>query len=80
MYHNGNEEKDLLHPKTIPRTSRERLQDFLLVIRKACVEPFGACGKPALGDEAVALGEVVGRAVGCEVRDADTDLFRIPQC
>jgi hypothetical protein len=65
---------DLLHPQAISRTSRERLEDFLLVAREAWIEALGVCGEPAFGNEAVAVGEVVRRAVGGEVRDADADL------
>jgi hypothetical protein len=68
-------ESDLLHSETVPWTSRERLKDFSLIVCKACIETFGACGKPAFGDEAFAFCEVVGRTVGGKMRDADPNLF-----
>ena len=71
---------DLLHPQTISRTSRERLQDFLSVVREARIETLAAVGKPAFGNEGIAVGEVVRRAVGGEMGDADTDLCRVFRC
>lgn len=65
---------DLPHPQAVSRTSRERLEDFFLVVREAWIEALGVCGEPAFGNEAVAVGEVVRGAVGGEVRDADADL------
>jgi hypothetical protein len=66
---------DLLHPEAVSRASRERLEDFLLVARETWIEALGVCGEPAFGNEAVAVGEVIRRAVGGEVRDADADLW-----
>jgi hypothetical protein len=66
---------DLPHPQAVSRTSRERLEDFLLVAREAWIEVLGVCGEPAFGNEAIAVGEIVRRAVGGEVRDADADLW-----
>ena len=51
---------NLLHAKAVPRTSRERLKDSLLVVRESCVEAFDAWCKPAFGKETVAVDEVVG--------------------
>ena len=64
----------LLHTETVPRPSRERLKDSLLVARESCVVAFDALRQPAFGEEAVAVDEVVGRAVGGEMGDADSDL------
>ena len=51
---------NLLHAKAVPRTSRERLKDSLLIVRESCVVAFDARRKPAFGEEAVAVYEVVG--------------------
>ena len=64
----------LLHSKTIPRPSRKRLKNSLLVLRESCIETLDAWREPAFGEEAVAVDEVVGGAVGGEVGDADSDL------
>jgi len=64
----------LLHTKTVPRTSRKWLKHSLLIVRESCVEAFDAWCEPAFGQEAVAVDEVVGRAVGGEVGDADSGL------
>lgn len=50
----------LLHAETVPRTSGERLEDALLVVRESCVVAFDARRQPAFGEEAVAVYEVVG--------------------
>jgi len=53
-------EFNLLHSKTISRSSRERLKNSLLVVRESFVETFGAWREPAFGEEAVAVFEIVG--------------------
>lgn len=64
----------LLHAETVPRTSGERLKDALLVVRESCIVAFDARRQPAFREEAVAVYEVVGRMVGGEMGDADSDL------
>jgi hypothetical protein len=49
----------LLHSKTVPRSSGERLKGSLLVARKSCIEAFSIFCEPALGKEALGIHEVV---------------------
>ena len=65
---------DLIHPQTISRTGRERLQDFPPVVREARIKTLATVGKPAFGNEYIAVGEVVRRPVGGEMGDADSGL------
>ena len=65
---------NLLHANAVPRTSRERLKDSLLIVRESCVVAFDAWCEPAFGEVIVAIDEVVGRTVSGKMGDADADL------